>query len=179
MQHRFRHTILYISMAVVVIVVLVWAFNFPREIAGTKSLQNELTAGTSSVPRVADFNHTNRIDFQSEIGITATDRKAVYEAILKGYQVLMSKDVTAVRTYLKKKAASPADTAQIDSLSNEDIISLSNRLSSIMTKPKDVDLLTPDARWTRTGDTMTIEFVDSTKNATTTLRAVFRNGGWL
>ena len=127
-----------------------------------------------------DFSHSSASS-TSEIGITANDRKAVYDALTNAYKTMGSGDAKAIRTLLLAKATSDAEKNWVNKMTDADIISLSARISATMTVPPANLLLQPTAVWARNGNVMTVSFsADATGSATSTvtMKAVYINGKW-
>ena len=127
--------------------------------------------------------NVNNTDFsvpvsaQSTKGVSAADKKAVYEGLLAGFKIMTSGDAKAVRAYLLEKATTPAEKNIVNKMNDADIASLSARLAATMVMPTPQNLLTPNSIWTRDGNTMTIQYTDPITGPTTK-RAVLVNGKW-
>jgi len=145
--------------------------------------------GTSEVSNVpissqdAFRTDLNKVDFslpvspQSSKGISAADKKAVYESLLAGYKILTSKNASDIRAYMSIKASTPPEKNLITKMTDADIVSLSSRLAQTMIMPTPDLFLTASSIWTRDGNAVTIQYADP-NTGTTTKRVVNINGQW-
>lgn len=126
--------------------------------------------------RPIDFNHPDALDPRAN-HVTAKEREDVYNAFVRGYDLIKAGDVSGVREWFKAIAASEEERKQVMQMKDADLLNLINRLAVISIKPDARYMLAPDALWIKEGNTMTVTYTDAS-GSRVTKRSIFSNGRW-
>lgn len=128
------------------------------------------------VRTVVDFTQKESTDAVSK-AISASEKQAAYEAILKGYKVITSGDAKAIRTYMLARVKTDAEKKLLSSLSDSDLVSLSIRLAASQPVPDPAAMTAPDAIWRLEGNMMTVQFTNQ-NDQQVTMTAIKVDGKW-
>lgn len=176
---------LIVAVSVVVILIIISIFisrsNLEKSAQQmTPTQQAEQVQQEKEAAFKVNLNETNfnaAVSPESTKGITATEKRAVYESLLSGFKVMTSGDAKAIRAYMLAKAQTPAEKNFVTTMTDANLSSLSARLSQTMVMPVPELLLASTSVWKKDGSSITIQYNDP-NTGTTTKKVVNIDGKW-
>ncbi len=178
-EKNIKNKIILIAIIVIVVIVaIIVVVKIRQKSSVVTSTMQVIPAGVSAFDvdlSKIDFNAP--VDPASSSDISATEKKAIYIALLSGYKIMASKDVKAIRAYMTAKASSLAEKTLVTNKTDADLISLSQHMLQTMVMPTPDQMLMPSSVWIKDANSVIIIYSDR-NTGTTTKKVVNINGQW-
>ncbi len=163
-----RHILLIVIVLIIVVLVSVWILRLSDYFSSSiLVLENQ--------ERI-DFSLAGADDPKSK-SIAADEKKSAYEGLVRSYEIWTSGDAEKIRALLRTRSANSTENDHILKLSDEDLISYSQRLKGNISRPDPYMFIAPDTLYEKKGNTMIITFTNAS-GTVMTMKAVYIDGKW-